>query len=78
MFHFIIVIIIIIETFIYLEVYIIFMQNNDSLKDIWELYGVKENPFSTSPILVVGGSISIDSFVGRSEHIKRLSKIGLD
>ncbi|MBI2151101.1 AAA family ATPase [Candidatus Woesearchaeota archaeon] len=51
------------------------MQNNDSLNDIWELYGVRENPFSTSPILVVGGSIPIDSFVGRSEHIKRLSKI---
>ncbi len=51
------------------------MQENDSLKDIWELYGVKENPFSTSPILVIGGSIPIESFVGRGEHIKRLSKI---
>ncbi|MBI2107452.1 winged helix-turn-helix transcriptional regulator [Candidatus Woesearchaeota archaeon] len=51
------------------------MQTNDSLKDIWELYGVKENPFSTSPILVIGGSIPIDSFVGRNEHIKRLSRI---
>lgn len=51
------------------------MQNNDSLKNIWELYGVNENPFSTSPILVIGGAISIDSFVGRGEHIKRLSKI---
>jgi len=51
------------------------MQNNDCLKDIWELYGVKENPFSTSPILVVGGAIPIESFVGRKEHIERLSKI---
>ncbi|MEK6921118.1 MAG: P-loop NTPase fold protein [Nanoarchaeota archaeon] len=51
------------------------MQDNNSLKDIWELYGVKENPFSTSPILVIGGAIPIDSFVGRSEHITRLSKI---
>ncbi len=51
------------------------MQTNDSLKDIWELYGVKENPFSTSPILVIGGSIPIDSFVGRNEQIKRLSRI---
>ncbi len=51
------------------------MQNNDSLKNIWELYGVRENPFSTSPILVIGGEIPIDSFVGRSEHIMRLSKI---
>lgn len=51
------------------------MQDNCSLKDIWELYGVKENPFSTSPILVIGGSIPIDSFVGRTEFIKKLSKI---
>ncbi len=51
------------------------MQNNDSLKDVWELYGVNENPFSIAPILVIGGSIPIDSFVGRGEHIKRLSKI---
>ncbi len=51
------------------------MQNNDSLKDIWELYGVNENPFSTSPLLVIGGSIPLDSFVGRKEHIQRLSKI---
>jgi len=51
------------------------MQNNDSLKDVWELYGVKENPFSIAPILVIGGSIPINSFVGRGEHIKRLSRI---
>lgn len=51
------------------------MEDNNSLKDIWELYGVKENPFSTSPLLVIGGAIPIDSFVGRSEHINRLSKI---
>lgn len=51
------------------------MQENNNLKDIWELYGVKENPFSTSPILVVGGSIPLDSFVGRSEDIKRLSRM---
>ena len=51
------------------------MQNNESLKDIWELYGVRENPFSTSPLLVVGGSIPIDSFVGRTDQIKRLSRM---
>lgn len=50
-------------------------MDNECLKDIWELYGVKENPFSTSPILVVGGAIPIESFVGRGEHINRLSKI---
>ncbi|MBS3138562.1 winged helix-turn-helix transcriptional regulator [Candidatus Woesearchaeota archaeon] len=50
-------------------------MNNDSLKDIWELYGLTENPFSTSPILVIGGAIPITSFVGRGEYIKRLSRI---
>ncbi len=45
------------------------------MRNIWELFGVKENPFSTSPLLVVGGTIPIDSFVGRKEHIKRLYKI---
>jgi len=50
-------------------------MDNNCLKDIWELYGVKENPFSTSPLLVVGGSIPLESFVGREENIKRLSKI---
>lgn len=50
-------------------------MENDCLKDIWELYGVKENPFSTTPILVQGGSIPVDCFVGRTEYINRLSKI---
>src|SRR3989344_3705472 len=51
------------------------MQNNEGIKNIWELYGVNENPFSISPILVIGGIIPIESFVGRKEEIKRLSKI---
>jgi len=50
-------------------------MDNNYLKDIWELYGVRENPFSTSPLLVMGGSIPIESFVGRGEFIKRLSKV---
>ena len=51
------------------------MQPNNDLNNVWELYGVRENPFSISPILVMGGAVPIDSFVGRGEHIKRLSKI---
>ncbi|HLD42944.1 MAG TPA: winged helix-turn-helix transcriptional regulator [Candidatus Nanoarchaeia archaeon] len=51
------------------------MQENNDIQDIWELYGVKENPFSISPIMVMGGAIPIDSFVGRGEFIKRLSRI---
>lgn len=45
------------------------------INNIWELYGVRENPFSTSPILVRGGTLSIGSFVGRGSDVKRLGKI---
>lgn len=48
---------------------------SDSINNIWELYGVRENPFSTSPILVIGGTLPIDSFVGRKDQIQRLNKI---
>ncbi len=48
---------------------------SDQIRDIWEMYGLKSNPFMTDPILVRGGLVSIDSFVGRTEHIKRINKI---
>lgn len=51
------------------------MQSNNHLEDVWELYGVRENPFSTSPILVMGGSIPIESFVGRGDQVRKLSRI---
>lgn len=50
------------------------MEDN-YFRNIWELYGVRDNPFSTSPLLVKGGSLPIASFVGREELIKRLGKI---
>ncbi|MFZ2456340.1 MAG: AAA family ATPase [Candidatus Altiarchaeia archaeon] len=45
------------------------------LNNIWELYGLRENPFSTSPLLVKGGTLPIESFVGREEQVKRLLRI---
>jgi len=51
------------------------MDFEKSLNNIWELYGLKENPFSTSPLLVKGGTIPIDSFVGRIEELKRISRL---
>ncbi len=42
---------------------------------LWELYGLKTNPFSTSPLLVKGGLIPIESFSGRKEELARLLKI---
>ena len=51
------------------------MIDQDFLTSIWEVYGLRDNPFSTSPLLVKGGSLPIDCFVGRKERIKRLSRI---
>lgn len=42
---------------------------------IWEIYGLRSDPFSTNPILVKGGIIDPKSFVGRSEELKRLEKL---
>ena len=45
------------------------------IRDIWELYGVRSNPFSSAPILVKGGIIPLECFIGRHEQIKQLGKI---
>ena len=42
--------------------------------DIWELYGLKENPFSTNPLLVLGGVIPITCFLGREKELERITK----
>lgn len=45
------------------------------IRDIWELYGLQRNPFSTSPILVKGGNVPLECFVGREDQMKQLGKI---
>ncbi len=45
------------------------------IRDIWELYGVRSNPFSTAPILVKGGLIPLECFIGRKEQTMQLGKI---
>lgn len=47
----------------------------EDLVSIWEIYGLRTDPFCTSPILVKGGLISPKSFMGREEEMKRLEKI---
>ncbi|MCL5413226.1 MAG: ATP-binding protein, partial [Candidatus Marsarchaeota archaeon] len=42
--------------------------------DIWELYGLSENPFSTNPLLVRGGIIPITCFIGRGNELVRINK----
>lgn len=45
------------------------------VENVWEFYGLRENPFSTSPLLVQGGTIPVESFVGRADQLKRLGRI---
>lgn len=42
---------------------------------IWELYGLRANPFSTNPLLVRGGVIPINCFYGRKEEVERIEKL---
>ena len=51
------------------------MNDSEQRDGLWELYGLKTNPFSTSPLLVKGGVIPVESFHGRIEELKRLKKI---
>ncbi|MFA5247036.1 MAG: AAA family ATPase [Candidatus Micrarchaeia archaeon] len=47
----------------------------DDFGSIWEVYGLRTDPFTTSPILVKGGLVLPESFTGRAEEVKRLEKI---
>jgi Cdc6-like AAA superfamily ATPase len=40
----------------------------------WEVYGLRYDPFYTGPLLVFGGEISKETFIGRFEEIKNLRK----
>lgn len=67
---------IIIENIINIDAIHFFMTDDlNTIRNIWELYGVKSNPFDTNPLLLRGGTIPIESFVGREEDIKRLNRI---
>ena len=46
----------------------------NDFSNIWELYGMRSNPFSTSPLLVKGGILPIESFSGRKEELERIFK----
>lgn len=44
--------------------------------NIWELYGLRTNPFFTDPLLIFSGDVDLRvGFVGREEEIKRLKNI---
>jgi Cdc6-like AAA superfamily ATPase len=43
---------------------------------IWELYGLRTNPFFTEPLLIFSGDVDLRlGFVGREEEIKRLKNV---
>lgn len=42
---------------------------------IWEIYGLRTDPFSTNPLLVFGGEIPLSTFMGRTEELKRLNNL---
>ena len=50
-------------------------MNEKEYSSIWELYGLRSNPFSTKPLLVKGGNIPIESFFGRRSELDKLNRI---
>ena len=45
-------------------------------QNIWNLYGLKDNPFTTDPLSMYGDGLPIkESFFGREEDIKKLNRI---
>ncbi len=47
---------------------------DEGFTNLWELYGLRSNPFDTSPLLVQGGILPLNSFCGREEELTRLFK----
>jgi hypothetical protein len=47
-------------------------MTEDIVVALWEMYGLKSNPFSTNPLLIRGGILPIDCFVGRKQEISTL------
>jgi len=49
---------------------------NEYYLNIWELYGLKSNPFFTEPLLIFGGNVDLKiGFVGREEELRRLQNV---
>jgi GTPase SAR1 family protein len=42
--------------------------------NIWELYGISSNPFTTEPLLIKGGILRIECFVGREQEQSELER----
>ncbi|MCL5106077.1 MAG: ArsR family transcriptional regulator [Candidatus Marsarchaeota archaeon] len=49
------------------------ISESKEYSSIWEMYGLKANPFSSDPLLVSGGILSMDCFTGRKKESDRMS-----
>jgi predicted transcriptional regulator len=50
-------------------------MQDKTLYNIWEIYGLKSDPFNTNPLLVFGGEIPLNTFMGRTRELKRLNNL---
>lgn len=52
------------------------MANNENLPQaLWNMYGLKHNPFSTDPLLIDEGFIPLETFVGRTEELTKIKTL---
>jgi len=54
---------------------VILLEEKHFYSSIWEVYGLKSDPFNTSPLLVFGGEIPLNTFMGRTQELKRLNNL---
>ncbi|MDO8659956.1 MAG: ATP-binding protein [Candidatus Parcubacteria bacterium] len=48
----------------------------EEYRNIWELYGLRTNPFFTGPLILFGGEMDLQlGFVGREEEVRRLQSV---
>jgi hypothetical protein len=52
------------------------MTNQENLpQSLWNMYGLKHNPFSTDPLLIQEGFIPLETFVGRVDELSTLKTL---
>lgn len=51
------------------------LHTMEQFSTIWEVYGLRYDPFYVGPLLVFGGEIPKTTFIGREKNIKKLKRI---
>lgn len=44
-------------------------------QSLWNMYGLKHNPFSTDPLLIYDGFIPLETFVGREQELRKIKTL---